>query len=307
MKEIQNVLFVGTGAVGSACAEIISKKIPDAVSVLADGERLERYRAEGFVVNGKRHDFPLVSPDKAERADLIIVAVKNYQLARAVKDMEKAVGPDTLILSWLNGITSEEEIAAAYGAAKTPYAMILGIDAVREGNSTVFSSSGKIHFGDAVNKTGAWSGRVSRIASFFDKTGVPYVVPPDMVRNLWYKFMINVGINQASAILKAPYAVFQKDKDAKAVMKAAMEEVVALSKALGTGLDEGDIEAWNETLMGLGPEQKTSMLQDVEARRRTEVDAFAGTMIALGRKAGIDVPVNKTLYSLLKVMERRGA
>jgi 2-dehydropantoate 2-reductase len=306
MKEIRSVLFVGAGAVGSACAGIVSERLPDAVSVLADGERLERYRSDGFIVNGKRHDFRLVTPGGAENADLIVVAVKTHQLSRALKDMEKAVGPETLIVSLLNGITSEEEIAAAYGEEKTPYAMILGIDAVRDGNSTVFSSNGKIHFGDARNKEGAWSERVSRIASFFDKAGVSYLVPPDMVRNLWYKFMINVGINQASAILKAPYALFQKDPDAKAVMKAAMEEVVALSKAMGTGLKEGDIEAWTETLMGLGPGQKTSMLQDVEARRRTEVDAFAGTMIELGAKAGVEVPVNKTFFHLIKAIERNG-
>ncbi len=304
MKEIQSVLFVGTGAVGSVYAGIISEHFPNAVSVLADGERLERYRADGFIVNGKRHDFSLVTPARLKHADLIVVGVKNYQLAQAISDMKNAVRPDTLILSLLNGITSEEEIAAVYGLEKAVYGMILGIDAVREGNAVNFSSTGKIHFGDAVNKAGAWSDRVSRIASFFDKTGVPYFVPPDMVRSLWFKFMINVGINQTSAVVRAPYGVFQTDTDAKAVMEAAMAEVIALSKAMGTGLKDSDMSSWTETLMSLGPDKKTSMLQDIEARRKTEVDAFAGTMIALGRKAGIEVPVNKTLYSLLKVIER---
>ncbi len=304
MKEIQSVLFVGTGAVGSVYAAIMADRLPNAVSVLADGERLERYRVDGFIVNGKRYDFALVPTGKARHVDLIVVGVKNYQLAQAISDMNKAVGPDTLILSLLNGITSEEELSAAYGPEKAVYGMILGIDAVREGNSVSFSSTGKIHFGDAVNKAGAWSDRVSRIASFFDKTGVPYFVPPNMVRGLWFKFMINVGINQASAVVRAPYAVFQKDPDAKAVMEAAMMEVITLSKAMGTGLKDSDISEWTETLMSLGPDKKTSMLQDIEAQRKTEVDAFAGTMIALGRTAGIDVPVNKTLYSLLKVMER---
>jgi 2-dehydropantoate 2-reductase len=86
-------------------------------------------------------------------------------------------------------------------------------------------------------------------------------------------------------------------------MEAAMGEVVALSQAMKTGLEESDIVAWYETLMGFGPENKTSMLQDVEARRLTEVEAFAGTVIRLCRAAGVSVPVNTTLYNLIKAIE----
>jgi 2-dehydropantoate 2-reductase len=304
MKEISSVLFVGAGAVGVTFAEIIAERFPKAVRILADGERLSRYRAEGFIVNGKRYVFPLVVPDRAEKEDLIIVGVKNHHIPRAISDMKNAVGPDTLILSLLNGITSEDELAAAFGREKVPYAMILGIDAVRTGNETSYSSPGNIHFGDEANADGAWSGRVSRIARFFKKTGIPFTVPSNMVRNLWYKFMINVGVNQVSAVIRAPYRMFQTDPDAQAVMDAAMAEVVALSKAKGTGLVDSDIIAWRKTLAGLGPDKKTSMLQDVEAGRKTEVEAFSGTVIRLGGELGIDVPVNRTLNSLLRAIER---
>ncbi len=306
MKEIESVLFVGTGAVGVTYAGIMAERRADAVRVLAGGERLPRYRAEGFVVNGRRLDFTLVTPENPGMADLIVVGVKNHHLGQAIADMGKAVGPDTLILSLLNGITSEDELAAAFGREKVPYAMILGIDAVRVGNETVYSSPGSIHFGDAANGEGAWSERVSRIAAFFRQAGVPFTVPPDMVRSLWYKFMINVGINQVSAVIRAPYGVFQTDPDAQAVMDAAMAEVVALSKAKGTGLVDADIRAWRETLAGLGPDKKTSMLQDVEAGRRTEVEAFAGTVMSLGRETGVEVPVNRTLHGLIRAIGRGG-
>jgi 2-dehydropantoate 2-reductase len=305
MKEILDVLIVGAGAVGSAVAGIIAARDPKAASVLADEERRRRYAADGFLLNGTRREFPLVTTAQAGAADLIIVAVKNHHLARAVNDMRNHVGPETLILSLMNGISSEDALAAAFGREKVPYAMILGIDAVREKNATTFSSLGKIHFGDAVNTPGSWTGRVSRIAAFFDRVGVHYVVPENMVKSLWNKFMINVGINQVSAVIGAPYRVFQTDPEAKAVMETAMAEVVSLSKAMGTGLDESDIAAWYKTLMGLGPEGKTSMLQDVEAGRKTEVEAFAGTVIELGRAAGVSVPVNTTLYHLIRAIERR--
>ena len=82
---------------------------------------------------------------------------KTYQLDQAVRDMSAQVGPRTLILSLFYGITSEDALAAAFGREKVPYAMILGIHALREGNATSFSSGGLIHFGDARNAEGAWS------------------------------------------------------------------------------------------------------------------------------------------------------
>ena len=303
--EIARVLIVGAGAIGTAVAGAIADRDPASVSILASGERLAKYQKEGFILNGVRRTFALASPQQSRAPDLIIVAVKNHHLDEAIREMKLVVGPHTLIISLLNGISSEDSLGAAFGREKVPYAMILGVDAVREGNATRFSTGGVIHFGDARNKGGAWSPRVSRIASFFSRVGVPFNVPGDMVRSLWYKFMINVGVNQVSAIINGTYGLFQDDVNAQSVMEAAMAEVVAVSQAVGTGLEDADIKAWYSTLRTLDPEGKTSMLQDVEAGRETEVEAFAGTMIQLGRETGTPVPVNQTLYWLLKARSPR--
>jgi 2-dehydropantoate 2-reductase len=140
---------------------------------------------------------------------------------------------------------------------------------------------------------------VKRIADFFERAGIAYVVPENMVRTLWYKFMINVGINQASAVLRAPYGLFQREPAAQRVMESAMAEVVALSKALGTGLVDGDIAAWYTTLRGLGADGLTSMAQDVLAGRQTEVEAFAGAVVEMGKRTGVPTPVNAVLRDLL--------
>jgi 2-dehydropantoate 2-reductase len=285
-------------------AGIVSQSDPAAVSILAGGERLQRYRQQGFLLNGARREFRLVDPADRSQPDLVIVAVKTYQLPAAIQDMRNHVGPSTLILSLLNGISSEKQLAEAFGEARVPFAMILGIDAVREGNATRYSGTGKIHFGDASNTRGSWSERVSRIARFFERTGVAHIVPEDMIRSLWYKFMINVGINQASAVLRAPYGAFQTMAEAKEVMESAMRETVELSRSLGTGLKESDVAAWYETLTKLAADGKTSMLQDVEAKRKTEVDAFAGTVIQRAEAAGVAVPVNRTLFNLIRAIER---
>jgi 2-dehydropantoate 2-reductase len=306
VEEIRSALIVGAGAVGAAVASILHARAPGSARVLADPARFERFAREGFVVNGERLDFPLVStrespPDKPQ---LIILAVKCHHLEAAIRDLRPFVGEDTLILSLLNGITSEDELAAAFGRQRVPYAMILGIDAVREGNRTSFAAAGKVYFGDERNRSGSWSERVSRIASFFERGGLPYVVPEDMIHTLWYKFMINVGINQASALLRAGYGIFQRIPEARAAMEAAMRELIAISIAKGTGLAEADLGRWLETLGGLLPGAKTSMLQDVEAGRKTEVEAFAGTVVALGRETGVATPVNQLFFDLIRAIEQ---
>lgn len=245
----------------------------------------------------------LYHPRGEARRDLVIVAVKAHQLSRAIEDLRSQVGERTLILSLLNGLSSENELAAAFGRERVPYAMIIGIDAVREANSTEFRLTGGIHFGEARNPPGAWSEKVSRIASFFERVGIPYDVPEDMIRTLWYKFMINVAVNQTSAILRADYSVFQSQPNIRRIIETAMREDIALSAATGTGLCEADLAAWEETLSRLAPAGKTSMLQNVEARRKTEVEIFAGAMIELGRRAGVPTPVNALFLDMILAIE----
>jgi 2-dehydropantoate 2-reductase len=313
MGGIERVLIVGAGAVGAAVASVIHDASTGSASVLAGPERALRFRAEGFEVRGRRYDFPIapagIAPGTGAAPgtgpDLIIVAVKCHQLAAAIEDMRPYVGPRTLVLSLLNGITSEDDLSGAFGREKVPYAMIIGIDALRDGNAVSFSSSGKITFGDARNDPASPSARVAAIASFLGRVGLRHEVPEDMIRSLWYKFMINVGINQASAVLRADYRAFQELPEAREVMESAMREVVAVSKAMGTGLVDSDVDAWQATLMALSPDSKTSMLQDVEAGRKTEVEAFAGKIVELGAARGVPTPVNRLLFDIIRTIEKR--
>jgi 2-dehydropantoate 2-reductase len=125
-----------------------------------------------------------------------------------------------------------------------------------------------------------------------------------MVRILWWKWMVNVGVNQASAALRVPYGVFQESEDARALMDSAMREAIALARAAQVNLGEQDIADWHGILATLAPQGKTSMLQDVEARRKTEVEIFGGKAVELGRAYGIPTPVNQTLLRIIRVLEQ---
>ena len=125
-----------------------------------------------------------------------------------------------------------------------------------------------------------------------------------MIRMLWWKFMVNVGMNQASAVMGAPYGVFQSSSEAHSLMVDLMREVIDLAHKAGIDLREQDLDDWNSVLETLSPEGKTSMLQDVEAGRKTEVEVFAGNVVELGEKYGLPTPVNRTFLRIIQVLER---
>ena len=274
------------------------------ISFVARGDRMERLRREGLIVNGKLYNIPVLSPeDHTAPADLITVAVKNQHLDDAIRDMRNCVGPETVIISVMNGIDSEERIGAVYGMAKVLYCVSLGIDALRESNSVIYTTQGTLFFGEAANPFPTQ--RVTRIQTLLGKAGIVYETPPDMMRILWWKFMINVGINQASAVLGASYAVFQTVKEARALMESAMREVILLAEKAGVNLSEEDISSFDPYLARLNPQGKTSMLQDVEAGRKTEVEMFAGRVIALGKYYNVPVPVNQMLFTQISKIESK--
>ncbi|MGV8081144.1 MAG: ketopantoate reductase family protein [Syntrophales bacterium] len=302
MTAIHKVSIIGAGALGAAYGALLYDMNPGCVSFVAAGERFERLRREGVIVNGRHYAIPVLAPeDTSPPADLVIVAVKNHHLDAAIGEMKNRVGGDTIILSLMNGIDSEERIGAVYGMDKVLYALTMGIDALREGNRVIYTTQGRIFFGEAKNP--AVTERVARVQALFDRAGIAWETPPDMIRTLWWKFMANVGINQASAVLRAPYSSFQVPSEARDLMLSSMREVIAVAEKAGVSLTQEDIEAFDPILARLSPEGKTSMLQDVEARRKTEVEMFAGTMIALGERYGVAVPVNRMLFEAIRNIE----
>lgn len=303
MNAIESVVIQGAGAMGAVYASRFLHAEGIRVAFLARGERAVRLRAEGITVNGTRLDMPVIDAADASDcpADLVIVALKDRALSGALPDLQAVVGPQTTILSVMNGLDSEATLAAAYGPDKVLYAIAVGIDALREGGAVTFTTSGKIIFGEARNE--APTPRVQCVQAALARAGLAFETPPDMIRMLWWKFMVNVGVNQASAVLRAPYGVFHTHPEAQALMESLMREAIALARAEGVDLREDDIAAWYAFLNTLSPQGKTSMLQDLEAGRPTEVEIFAGKAVALGAAHGIPTPVNQTVLRIIRVLE----
>jgi 2-dehydropantoate 2-reductase len=310
LKPIETVLIAGSGAVGLTVADTFYRHDPRCVALLAGGERLDRYRRNGLHINGSKVDFVLADPEApAPKAfDLVIVACKNHHLSQIIADMKSFVGPETLIVSLLNGISSEEILGSAFGREKLPLAMILGADAQRTDSEISFTRRGVVHFGDAEGKP---SNRDECIAEFFTKTGLPFEHHrEDMKKTLWYKFMVNVGANQTSALLRLPYGAFKKSNprsipEAREILESAMWEVIHIARAEGISLGEEDIATWLSTVELLSDQSYTSMCQDVLAGRKTEVELFGLTVMEYGKKHHIPTPVNELLYRALRVIEMK--
>lgn len=304
MEDISKVAILGAGAMGAFFAGKFFEADDFSVSLVAGGERYDRLKKCGLVVNGKEYSIPVTHPNElSPPADLIIVALKHHHLVGALNDLKNLVGEQTTILSIMNGLDSEEIIGSVYGMGKILYTISVAIDAVREGNQITYTNPGKHYFGEKINED--ISLKVRRVQAAFDRAGIAWETPVDMIRMLWWKFMVNVGMNQTSAAMQAPYGVFQSSPYARELMETSMLEVVVLAKANGIDLTEKDIDDWYGLLNTLSPQGKTSMLQDIEAGRKTEIEIFAGKVVELGKTHGITTPVNETLFRIIRVLESR--
>jgi 2-dehydropantoate 2-reductase len=304
MTAIKKIAIVGAGAMGAAYAAMFTDAAGFSVSFVARGERYERLKNTTLNINDKLYRLPVVHPDKVSApVDLILVALKHHHLVGAVGDIASLAGKHTAILSVMNGLESEETIGAVCGMDKLVYAIAVGIDAMHENKRFTYANPGKIIFGPVADNAG--DPRLNIIQEALDRAGIPNEIPTDIMRAMWWKFMINVGINQASAVLRAPYGVFHSSPDARALIRSLMNEVVLLAEKTGIDLTETDIDKWETIMDTLSPTGKTSMLQDVEAGRKTEVEIFAGKVVSLGNACGVPTPVNATVQQIIRVIENR--
>lgn len=289
---------------GAAYASRFYDLDPACIAFLASGERYQRLKLNGVIVNNKPYPINVLSPeDIGHPADLIIVALKHQHLASALPAIRNLIGDNTIILSIMNGLDSEPMLAAAYGEEKVLYATAVGIDAQRDGNKIHYTKGGTIFFGEEDNTQ--LSDRVKHVQSILEQGNIAFQTPIDMMRVMWWKFMINVGINQASVLLRAPYGIFQTSAYAQKIMESAMREVITLAEPAGVNLAVSDIQEWYTFMNTLDPGGKTSMLQDIEAGRSTEVDIFSGKVIALGKEFGLPTPVNEIFFNTIKAIEQQ--
>lgn len=300
--DIERVAIIGRGALGILYTDLIAGSLGgEAVAFAMDRERYERCAGRPVRVNGAERLFNTVCVDEVARpVDLLVFAVKAPALAGAIELAAPLVGPQTRIASLLNGITSEERIAARYGWTNLPLCVAQGMDAVRFGDALTYSCAGQLRFGAA---PGTDPQAVADLAAFCERAGVPYVVEADIRHRQWSKFMLNVGVNQTCMVFGGTYGSVCADGTQWRTMVAAMREVVAVANAEGVALTETDLAGMAGLIPGLDPDGMPSMAQDRLAGRPSEVEEFAGQVVARAARHGILVPTNEWLYQQVHQIE----
>lgn len=297
--EIRNVAIIGMGALGALYGTHLLDSGVN-VTYVMDAARYEKHCGRPFYKNDSVYILPMVPAEKAVPADLVIVAVKYTGLSAALDTMAGCVGEKTIILSVMNGITSEEILAERFGAEHLVYCVAHGMDAMRFGDRLNFTREGELCIGA---KLPVQQAAVDTLAAWLPEKGIACRVDPDILHRLWSKFMLNVGINQCCMVYETDYEGCLVPGEPNRSFLAAMREVVSLARAEGVDLGEADINEYIAIVKTLSPQGVPSMRQDALAKRPSEVEMFAGTVLQLAKKHGFCMPTNEFLYQRIHEME----
>lgn len=301
MKEIQSTAIIGMGALGLLYGnQIVSRLGPSGLRFIADRKRIQKYHSMEFTVNGEHRTFPMEDCETAAPADFVIVAVKYNALPEALNTMKNCVGPDTTIISVMNGISSEQMIGERYGREKVLYSIAQGMDAMKFGSSLTYTQAGELRVGALSPEQ---NNRLEAMTAFFDRAGISYTVEDDILHRLWGKFMLNVGVNQTCMAYETTYSGTLVPGEAHDTMIGAMREVIRLAHAEHVNLTEQDLDSYIDLLKTLSPDGMPSMRQDSLSHRPSEVEMFSGTVREMAKKHGLATPVNDRLYKRIREME----
>lgn len=283
---IKNVLIAGLGGVGAVYASQIEKN--DKVNVLVDSKRLEFYINNPTFINGEKFEFNYITPDTPSPMDLIIISVKYYNLDEILESLNGFINSNTRIISLINGISSESIMKQRYPDAVVIPSYLICNSIIRTGRSIVHDGVNKIVMDEDLP-----------VEEFFDKCGINYEVSEDIKSAMWQKFMLNIIANQFSAVTHKTFGEMNKLPYIESLLHKILEEVILIAGM--EGVNNPELLAANaiKTFRGMAPYGKTSMLQDIENNNLTEVDAFAGTVINLGKKYNIPTPYNNLFKYLL--------
>lgn len=293
------ISVIGLGCVGSVIVERLLKQDMD-LSIIVVGKREKKIKKEGLTVNGVNYAVKIANYNEPA-PDLVFVCVKNYDLKQALEDMKNFIDSHTIILPLLNSITPTPTIKEKFPNNHVLYGYIQKIDAYKVGDEFKYNIAGDIHFGDAKNESNTEF--LTLLQKILSDAGFGSVIDKDMIRGLWKKWMLNVGANQVSALTEANYLEFSKIPEIEKVLRLAMQELMIIAGYEGVNISTVDVEDTIRYLTTYQFPKKTSMLQDVIAKRKTEVEYISGDIIELSRKWNYPCPVNLTMYYLIKSKE----
>ena len=301
------VAVVGAGAMGCLYAGAFHRAGAEVTLVDVNAEHLAAINANGLELDTRAGvetlRLPAVPPEQAtETADLVVLFTKTFHTDAALQGVEGIIGPRTWVMTLQNGLGNDEAVAAhvpnerVIAGVSTLPSDLLGPGRVRshgEGGSKIYLASG----GDTAV--------AQRVAELLTRGGLPTSLEPDIRAAIWSKAIFNAAMNTLCALTRRTPGFLGAHMESKALIRAVVLEGVAAAKASGVAIEAQPILDLTVVSVTDHADHEASMLQDVKAGRRTEVDAINGAIVRAAQAAGVATPVTETLWRLVKLEEAK--
>lgn len=300
------IAIIGAGAMGSLYGARLTQAGEDVWLYDKWQEHVTVMKEEGLTVisAGGAETVPVKATTDIHEigeADLVIIFVKGHVTHEAALEAVPLLGADTLVLTLQNGLGNAEQIAAVIGAER----VLVGTTAM---GATMVGAGQVIDTGKGATHIGNFSAtptkRLYQIAAIFSRSGLYTVVDANVNALRWSRLTINAGINALSAITGLTNGQLIAWPESREIMDRAVAEAEAVAKANGITLPHANMQAQVHASAAATKDNKSSMLQDVQKKRSTEVDAINGAIVRAGAQAGVATPVNEVLTLLVKTLER---
>ncbi len=300
-----HVLIMGTGGVGGYFGALLGRSGHD-LQVIARGPHLEALQTDGLTVETVIEDDFTVpvhaqpTPDLAREADLIIVAVKSYDLDQAIATIRPAVGSSTTVLTLLNGVESGERLAKEFGPERVLDGVAYIESFIREpGVVAQVGGPRKVVFG---NRNGVNGEREKQLLQDFLAAGWEVELADNVLGALWSKYAYLGPYAAFNTVTGLSSGQLCEAIECESLMRQMVEEYVAVGNAEGAEFNNDAVEfilgRYRNPLVG-----QTSMFRDRLRGKRIEVDTLVGAVVRRGAAKGVLTPVTETLYAMLKPME----
>lgn len=295
----------GAGAVGCVYGAALAKAGYD-VRFLARGPHLEAMQEHGlqmktdeasYIVEGTFTDDVATFHD----VDLVLFTVKSHDTNSMAEALQSVLKEEALILTLQNGVDNEAKLVEWFGSRR-----VLSAATFIQGNVT---APGVAELrGSTKMVLGALDAKVTKtaqeITTMLKEAGIDARFSDKIMEEKWRKFLWNITFNPLTALMEVRVGELLHNEQLYAVAEDIFLESLAVAQALEIDLDEADMRhAVFEQNAG-AEEHQTSMLQDRQRGRKMEVESLSGYVVQMGRKLGIDTPVNRTVYELLRYVNR---
>ena len=298
-------VMIGPGAMGSLFGGLLSRAGEELWLVGYRKEQVETISSVGLALEekGKSQIIPMkATPDVTSvgKADLVIFFVKTYDTERAVSDSLVLEKEDTAFLTLQNGLGNEEAICKKIDRKKVMLGVTgHGATLLRPGHVR-HAGWGKTFVGELDHRI---TDRATRIAQMFCKAGIETEASPNIHDQVWGKLVVNAGINALTALTGFKNGQLLDYPETARLMERLVFEAAQVARKKGVHIEEDPIEKVRKAAEATR-ENRSSMGQDFDHRRRTEIDAINGAVVREAQALGIPAPFNQAVTDLVKAIEK---